>query len=100
MVAPTPSAIVAPNVAPGGRPVVSIGITRVTTPLSAATAPQAGHRLAGAAKEWPQLAQNIGKLLVVTNYVAEGPSFQEKIGQTSQFSGRSWRLDGCSTFQD
>src|SRR5262249_60787645 len=52
-----------PNVAPGGRPVVSIGRSPVATLLCANAAPQAVQRPADADRERPQRGQTIGRVI-------------------------------------
>jgi hypothetical protein len=54
----------APNVAPGGRPVVSIGTTSVATLVWANAAPQARQTVPDAGLDFPQRGQTMGKLLM------------------------------------
>ncbi len=58
---PAGASVVGPNVAPGGRPVVSIGITPVATKFSVKGAPHFGQRLAPGDEAWPQRSQTMGK---------------------------------------
>jgi hypothetical protein len=56
--------IIGANVPPGGKPVVSIGITPVATGFSVKGTPHLGQRPASEDEVWPQRAQTMGKWLM------------------------------------